>query len=61
MGSGCDFFLNFFYVNSGEDEDVNGRVICYNLTSGKQIPGHLAKTRYVETLCVSPGHSRFCG
>jgi NET1-associated nuclear protein 1 (U3 small nucleolar RNA-associated protein 17) len=34
---------------------VKGRVICYNLTSGKQIPGHLAKTRYVETLCVSPG------
>ncbi|KAG0623323.1 hypothetical protein M758_3G165500 [Ceratodon purpureus] len=37
------------------EEDVKGRVICYNLTSAKQIPGHLAKTRYVETLCVSPG------
>ena len=38
-----------------EDEDIKGRVIVFNLRSGKQIPGHLAKTRDVRSLCVSPG------
>jgi len=32
-----------------------GRVICYNLTTKKQIQGHLAKTPSPEVLYVSPG------
>lgn len=52
----CDVIVKEFVhqEKESEDEDVKGRVICYNLTSGKQIPGHLAKTPYVESLVVSP-------
>lgn len=53
----CGFFEMFGIVLQvqKDDEEIRGRVLCYNLTTGKQIPGHLAKTRYPETLCVSPG------
>lgn len=47
-------FLSVHSTKKEQNGDWNTRIICFNLTSRKPIPGHLAKLRSPGNLVVSP-------